>query len=166
MEKFNVLTRCTVTDVPSLSFLMSSTVEKWGSGIGSVCPSFVPGNGDEIVIFEPLKIKKNSTNLHEFCEFMMKNNLFFPNAHGLVVFEKMLLDKKIILLEKEKREEEEKEDWWYIGPDLPQNLHLKHGYGHMVPYLRKNGEHTYNSQPLNSIIEHNERIITFEKKSS
>lgn len=157
MKRFEVFFRCVVDNAPSLLILRSQAIKKWGSEIGSVNPSFIPRKGDELVIFQQPAGEKNLVNSHEFCDFMVKNDLFFPNFLGLIVLEKMILDKKIIL--------PKEEDKWYIGYDHLRNLHLKHNYGYMVPYLRKNGEYSYGWHPYNSLIEHNERIVTFEKKS-
>lgn len=149
--------RHTITDVPDLLVVRPRIIKKYGIEMGSVDSSYTPQKGDEIVIFELLQKGKSSVHSHEFCDFIVKNDLRFSNVTGLDIFEEMVRSEEIIL--------PKEEDKWYIGYDHLRNLHLKHNYGYMVPYLRKNGEYSYGWHPYNSLIEHNERIVTFEKKS-
>jgi hypothetical protein len=147
----------TVLDEPamseySLEEIKKSVIEKWGSEVGSKEPTFFSVGNFGIKLFAPVHQKILHSN--ECVDFILTNNLFFPNAHGLVILEH--LDQVHNFLPN---------DLWIIGLDHSHHLSFKKNFGHVIPFLKKRNSkfYEYGCFYWNTILEHDERFLAFYK---
>ena len=154
-EKFaqNPLIALQIGFVISLNEVTELASEKWGKEIGEMHPSFFPRKNDNIMVFNPEKGK--TPRSQECLEFLKCRDLFLPNVHGLVVLE--LLDTEYGFLPNSS---------WTMGYDYIHHLHYEKNFGHFVPYLRKDGEGSYEQGwfPWGSVLEHDETLLGFRRE--
>jgi len=155
MERFELFFECTLLDeVQSLETLRPSVIKRWGDEIGEKDPSFFPKKGDKLIL---LKAKNGRhVNSHDSIQSIKKAGIFLPNAFGLIIFEKLVVEGAIVLFQ---------EDIWILGYDELKNLYCKPHFGHLVPYLQigRDGDFFYQSLPYNMTFEADEFLLAFER---
>lgn len=134
-------------DVPfSIEEVQRFTIERWGELSGKKKPSFFPGKeGGEIFLSLCAHTKNEFATSRDYSDFIThEENLFFPNAHGLVVAEELDLVHNFIPV-----------DTTILGIDFIFHLFYDHikEKDHLIPALKKkiDGSYEYFVFPFNKI---------------
>lgn len=140
--------------------LVQKTKERFGPEIGGMIPSFSLFESNfALKLFRSAKKARHisdtrfSPSANVCTNFINNNQLFFPNAHGLVVLEHWDRAFDFIPI-----------DTFVMGLDHLPNLFWAKQFGHKVPYLIKDskGIYRYASHPYGFQLDHDELILAID----
>ena len=130
--------------------------KRYGLKFSEMKPTYFPSKDKEVGI-NFIKPTKKVPSSNECIDFIISNQLFFPNTYGLIIVQHFI---KMLTFSST--------ETWLLGFDYMHHLHFEKNIGHKVAFLKKiveNGKKViceHGSFDYGLLLEHDERIVAFD----